>query len=113
MVVADTKLTAPGSRHGEVHENEIRTALVIRVAGEAGEGIKKPGELLIEQNGTDNDIHMIFAGSVDVPELRQPKAPELRWLGRKPLRPGNAELMENPRSRSAKLRAAARIGVAA
>ena len=48
MVVADPKLTAPGARHGEVPENEIRTALVIRVAGEAGEGIKKPGELLIQ-----------------------------------------------------------------
>ena len=34
MVVADTKLTAPGSRHGEVPENEIRTALVIRVRSE-------------------------------------------------------------------------------
>jgi 2-oxoglutarate ferredoxin oxidoreductase subunit alpha len=48
MVVADPKVTAPGSRHSEVPENEIRTALVIRVAGEAGEGIKKPGELLIQ-----------------------------------------------------------------
>ena len=48
MVVADQKVTAPGSRHGEVPESEIRTSLVIRVAGEAGEGIKKPGELLIQ-----------------------------------------------------------------
>jgi 16S rRNA (cytosine1402-N4)-methyltransferase len=45
-----------------------------------------------------------FTGGVDVPELREPRAPELIWVSRKAIRPGAAELAENPRSRSAQLR---------
>ena len=45
-----------------------------------------------------------FTGGVDVPELRRPRAPELKWLQRKALRPGAAEIMANPRSRSAGMR---------
>jgi len=45
-----------------------------------------------------------FPGTVDVPELREPRTPELRWVHRKALLPGAAELAENPRSRSAQLR---------
>jgi 16S rRNA (cytosine1402-N4)-methyltransferase len=45
-----------------------------------------------------------LAEGVDVPELRQPRAPALRWITRKALRPGPAELADNPRSRSAQLR---------
>jgi 16S rRNA (cytosine1402-N4)-methyltransferase len=41
---------------------------------------------------------------VDVPELREPRAPEARWVSRKAIKPGAAELAENPRSRSAQLR---------
>lgn len=44
-----------------------------------------------------------FAGT-DVPELRAPRAPEVRLVNRKALAPGAAELAENPRSRSAQLR---------
>jgi hypothetical protein len=43
-------------------------------------------------------------GEVDVPELRRPRPPLLRWVWRKALRPGEAELRENPRSRSAQCR---------
>jgi 16S rRNA (cytosine1402-N4)-methyltransferase len=43
-------------------------------------------------------------GEVDVPELRRPRPPLLRWVWRKALRPGAAELRDNPRSRSAQCR---------
>jgi len=45
-----------------------------------------------------------FTGAVDVPELRQPCAPDLRWVRRKTVRPSTEELAANPRSRSAQLR---------
>ena len=45
-----------------------------------------------------------FAGGVDVPELREPRLPELKIVTRKAITPGAAELAENPRSRSAQLR---------
>ena len=51
-----------------------------------------------------------FTGGVDVPELRRPRAPELKWLQRKALRPGAAEVMANPRSRSAGMRVMEKLG---
>jgi 16S rRNA (cytosine1402-N4)-methyltransferase len=45
-----------------------------------------------------------FTGGVDVPELREPRTPELKWVTRKAVQPGEDELNENPRSRSAQLR---------
>lgn len=45
-----------------------------------------------------------FIGGVDVPELREPRTPELKWVRRKAVTPGAAELADNPRSRSAQLR---------
>jgi 16S rRNA (cytosine1402-N4)-methyltransferase len=45
-----------------------------------------------------------FAGGTDVPELREPRAPELKIITRKAIAPGETELAENPRSRSAQLR---------
>jgi 16S rRNA (cytosine1402-N4)-methyltransferase len=45
-----------------------------------------------------------FTGGVDVPELRQPRAPELSVVTRKAILPSAAEVAENPRSRSAQLR---------
>jgi 16S rRNA (cytosine1402-N4)-methyltransferase len=45
-----------------------------------------------------------FDGPVDVPELRRPRKPELKWVQRKAVKPGEAELAANPRSRSAQLR---------
>lgn len=45
-----------------------------------------------------------FDGPVDMPELRRPRAPELQWVERKAVKPGAAELADNPRSRSAQLR---------
>jgi 16S rRNA (cytosine1402-N4)-methyltransferase len=48
-------------------------------------------------------------GGVDVPELRQPRVPEMRWVTRRAVQPGEDELSENPRSRSAQLRVLERI----
>jgi 16S rRNA (cytosine1402-N4)-methyltransferase len=45
-----------------------------------------------------------FPGGVDVPELREPRQPELKLVTRKAIMPGEVELEENPRSRSAQLR---------
>jgi 16S rRNA (cytosine1402-N4)-methyltransferase len=45
-----------------------------------------------------------FSGGMDVPELREPRAPELQWVQRKAIRPGPMEVAENPRSRSAQMR---------
>jgi 16S rRNA (cytosine1402-N4)-methyltransferase len=50
-----------------------------------------------------------FAGEVDVPELREPRVPELKWVTRKAIKPGAAEIAENPRSRSAQLRVMEKI----
>jgi len=48
-------------------------------------------------------------GEVDVPELRVPRTPEVRLITRKAVKPGAAELVENPRSRSAQLRVIEKI----
>jgi len=53
--------------------------------------------------GRERERDYTFPGAVDVPELRQPRKPELRWVSRKGITPGAAELAENPRSRSAQL----------
>jgi len=50
-----------------------------------------------------------FEGEVDIPELREPCTPELRWVFRKAVMPSPAELAENPRSRSAQLRVMEKI----
>jgi len=43
-------------------------------------------------------------GDVDVPELREPRRPELKLITRKAAQPSEMEMKENPRSRSAQLR---------
>src|ERR1043166_5415120 len=45
-----------------------------------------------------------FTGGVDVPELREPRAPEVKLVTRKAVKPSAEEMAENPRSRSAQLR---------
>ncbi len=50
-----------------------------------------------------------FTGGVDVPELREPRAPELKLVTRKAIRPSAAEVAANPRSRSAQLRLMERV----
>jgi 16S rRNA (cytosine1402-N4)-methyltransferase len=58
----------------------------------------------VKQFGRAGALDYTYTGPVDVPELRQPRQAELRCVSRKAIKPGAAELAENPRSRSAQLR---------
>jgi 16S rRNA (cytosine1402-N4)-methyltransferase len=59
---------------------------------------------VVKEFGRERTRDYTFSGEVDVPELRQPRAPELKWVTRKAIAPGEMELKGNPRSRSAQLR---------
>ena len=52
-----------------------------------------------------------FPGGMDVPELREPRAPEAKWVQRKAIQPSAAEVTANPRSRSAQLRVLEKVSV--
>ena len=64
---------------------------------------------LVKEFGRDRVRDYVNPGPVDVPELRQPVAPQARWVQRKAIQPGEAEVAANPRSRSAQLRVLERI----
>ncbi|MCI0745462.1 MAG: 16S rRNA (cytosine(1402)-N(4))-methyltransferase RsmH [Verrucomicrobia subdivision 3 bacterium] len=59
---------------------------------------------IVKEFGREKTRDYTFAGEVDVPELREPAAAEMRWVQRKAVRPSEEELRENPRARSAQLR---------
>lgn len=59
---------------------------------------------MVKEFGRELARDYTFPGTVDVPELRQPRTPSARWVNRKAIKPGDAELAANPRSRSAQLR---------
>jgi len=58
----------------------------------------------VKEFGRDRTRDYEFDGPVDVPELRRPCVPELKWVSRKAVLPGAEELNGNPRARSAQLR---------
>ena len=64
---------------------------------------------VVKEFGRERTRDYTFEGPVDVPELRQPRVPEFRWVSRKAILPGEAELAQNPRSRSAQLRVLEKI----
>jgi 16S rRNA (cytosine1402-N4)-methyltransferase len=64
---------------------------------------------VVKEFGRERARDYTFMGGVDVPELRRPRTPELRWVVRKAVQPGEVELNENPRSRSAQLRVLEKI----
>jgi len=64
---------------------------------------------VVKEFGREKTRDYTFSGDVDVPELRQPRAPEMKWVLRKAITPGEAELKANPRSRSAQLRVLEKI----
>jgi len=59
---------------------------------------------VVKEFGRERTRDYTFSGGVDVPELRSPCVPELKWVSRKAVLPGELELQENPRARSAQLR---------
>ena len=64
---------------------------------------------VVKDFGRDRAREYTFTGGVDVPELRVPRAPVLKWVTRKAVKPGEIEVAENPRSRSAQLRVLEKI----
>jgi 16S rRNA (cytosine1402-N4)-methyltransferase len=64
---------------------------------------------MVKEFGRSKVRDYTFPGEVDIPELRQPVAPQAQWLSRKAVTPSEQEQRENPRSRSAQLRVLERI----
>ena len=64
---------------------------------------------VVKEFGRERARDYTFSGAVDVPELRQPRVPELKWASRKAIVPGEVERSENPRARSAQLRVLEKI----
>jgi 16S rRNA (cytosine1402-N4)-methyltransferase len=64
---------------------------------------------VVKEFGRTKARDYTFTGEVDVPELRTPRTPEVKLISRKAILPGEAELAENPRSRSAQLRVMEKI----
>jgi 16S rRNA (cytosine1402-N4)-methyltransferase len=64
---------------------------------------------VVKEFGRERTRDYTFTGEVDVPELRTPRVPELKWVSRKAILPGETELRENPRARSAQLRVLEKI----
>jgi 16S rRNA (cytosine1402-N4)-methyltransferase len=64
---------------------------------------------IVKEFGRQKTRDYTFDGDVDVPELRRPAAPEMKWVQRKAIQPGEREVRENPRARSAQLRVLERI----
>lgn len=64
---------------------------------------------VVKEFGREKSREYTFPGEVDVPELRTPRTPEMKWVSRKAILPGETELNENPRSRSAQLRVLEKI----
>jgi 16S rRNA (cytosine1402-N4)-methyltransferase len=63
----------------------------------------------VKEFGREQTRDYTFPGDVDVPELRTPRVPELKWVSRKAVVPGEGELRENSRARSAQLRVLEKI----
>jgi 16S rRNA (cytosine1402-N4)-methyltransferase len=59
---------------------------------------------VVKEFGRNEARDYVCPGPVDVPELRQPRRPRLRWVHRKAVQPSAEEVQANPRSRSAQLR---------
>ena len=65
---------------------------------------------VVKEFGRERSRDYVYQGEVDVPELRTAVVPELKWVSRKAILPGESELRENPRARSAQLRVMEKTG---
>ena len=59
---------------------------------------------IVKEFGRQRARDYAFDGPMDLPELRRPAQPQLKWIYRKAIRPSDAEVKGNPRARSAQLR---------
>jgi 16S rRNA (cytosine1402-N4)-methyltransferase len=59
---------------------------------------------IVKEFGRERARDYTVRGEVDLPDFRDPRAPEGRWITRKPRVAGEDEVRANPRARSAKLR---------
>jgi 16S rRNA (cytosine1402-N4)-methyltransferase len=64
---------------------------------------------IVKRWGTEASRDYRFEGEYDLPELRQPCPPVMKWIVKKPMTPGESELESNPRARSAKMRVLEKI----
>jgi len=59
---------------------------------------------IVKEFGREKVRDYTVRGEVDLPDFREPRAPEGKWVTRKPMTASEEELRSNPRARSAKLR---------
>jgi len=64
---------------------------------------------MVKEFGRERSRDYVVRGEVDVPELREPAAPELKWVSRRAVQPSPDEIAANPRARSAQLRVMEKI----
>jgi len=64
---------------------------------------------IVKAFGREQSRDYTFEGPVDVPLLRQPREPELKWVQRKAIQPSAEEVASNARARSAQLRVMEKI----
>jgi 16S rRNA (cytosine1402-N4)-methyltransferase len=64
---------------------------------------------LVKEFGRERTRAYTFEGNVDVPELRRPVIPQLKWVQRKAIQPTEEEVVANPRARSAQLRVVEKV----
>ena len=64
---------------------------------------------VVKEFGRGRSRDYVVRGDVDVPELREPAAPDLKWVSRRAVQPSPDEIAANPRARSAQLRVMEKI----
>ena len=100
LVVVRIRTVPPEDDSDPVGRSEGRCVRDVDIESR-GEGVEAGNRL-----HRDYDI----LGEVDVPELRVARPQRMRWVKRKAIKPSEAEVGNNPASRSAQLRVLERVG---